>query len=108
MLESIFGNINKERVLLFIYIQGSGFAREMARVFGVSLRSIQLQIKNLEDGGVIVGFDKGRTREYQLNPRFYFLPELKKLLKKLYDVIPEAEKEEFYRIRRRPRRKGKP
>lgn len=102
MLESIFGNINKERILLFLYTQNYSYAREMSRVFNVSLRSIQLQLKNLESGAVIVSFLKGRTREYQLNPRFFLLKELKNLLNKLYKAIPEHEKKQHYRIRRRP------
>ena len=108
MIESLLGNIHKERILLFLYTQGSGYAQEMKRVFGVSLRSIQLQLKTLENGGVIVGFWKGRTRVYQLNPRYFFLSELKALLKKLYEVVPSGEKERFYTLRRRPRRSGKP
>ena len=107
MIESLLGNINKERILLYLYTQGSGYAQEITRVFGVSLRSIQLQIKNLEDGGVIAGFQKGKTRVYEFNKRYFFLNELKALLKKLFEATPEEEKEKFYRQRQRPRRAGK-
>ena len=108
MIESLLGNINKERILLYLYTQGSGYAREMSRVFEVSLRSIQLQLKTLEDGGIIVGFQKGRTRVYELNPRYFFVFHLKALLQKLYDVISEDDKDKYFRVRQRPRRKGKP
>lgn len=107
MIESLLGNIHKERILLFLYTQGDGYAQEMKTIFGVALRSIQIQLMNLENGGVIVGVQKGRTRVYQLNPRYFFLKELTALLDKLYSAVPEEEKEKFYRQRRRPRRAGK-
>lgn len=108
MIETLLGNINKERILLFLYTQDSGYAREMSRIFNVSLRSIQLQLKTLEDGGVIVGFQKGRTWVYELNPRYFFIKELKALLGRLYEATPEDDKRKYYILRRRPRRKGKP
>lgn len=108
MIETLLGNLTKERILLFLYTQGNGYAREMSRIFNISLRSIQLQLKTLENGGVVAGFQKGRTRIYELNPRYFFIRELNALLGKLYEAIPGDDREKYYILRRRPRRQGKP
>jgi len=108
MLESLFGNIVVEKILFFIQAYGDGYARGMARVYGIPLNGILQQLRRLENGGIIAGQNKGRTRIYMFNPRFPFLKELKELLQRAMDVLPEEDIKKYYRIRTRPRRKGKP
>ncbi|MFA5858893.1 MAG: ArsR family transcriptional regulator [Elusimicrobiota bacterium] len=108
MLESLFGNIVAEKVLFFIQAYGDGYARKMSRVYDIPLNGILQQLRRLENGGIIVGQDKGRTRLYTFNPRYPFLLELKTLLQKAMDLLPEEEIVKYYRLRTRPRRKGKP
>jgi hypothetical protein len=50
----------------------------------------------------------GRTRLYELNPRWFFYKELKALLEKALAALPAEEVKRYYRARRRPRRPGKP
>lgn len=108
MLESLFGNIVVEKILFFMQAYGDGYARGMSRVYGIPLNGVLQQLRRLENGGIIAGQNKGRTRVYVFNPRFPFLKELRDLLQKAMDVLPEEDIKKYYRIRTRPRRKGKP
>ena len=108
MLEPLFGNRVMEKILFYLLTYESGYIRGISAAFGVPVNGITQQLKRLEDGGIISGQKKGKIRLYTFNPRYPFLPELKAILQKAMDGLPEAELERFYRQRTRPRRKGKP
>jgi hypothetical protein len=108
MLEALFGSLNCERVLMFIYARGEGYPREMARFFNTALDPIRKQLDKLEGGGVLVSRLVGRTRLYSFNPRFPFLKELKGLLEKALSFSTPEEQADLLMVRRRPRRRGKP
>ncbi len=108
MLESIFGSLNKERVLLYLTIRKEGYAREIARYFDTGLSPIQNQLEKLETGNVLYSRLAGRTRLYSINPRYPFVNELSSLLEKAVQFLPDDEKERLCFVRKRPRRKGKP
>jgi DNA-binding transcriptional ArsR family regulator len=107
MLDRLFGE-SASRILLFIHISGDGYASEIAANFGISLSAIQKQLKHLEDAGVLVSRLRGRMRLYQFNPRYPFLPELRKLFDRAMEFMPEADRKKYYERRTRPRRAGKP
>jgi len=107
MLEPLLGSKSSEKVLIFIEALGEGYAREISRFFKVALDPIQKQLDKLELGGILVSFDKGRTRIYRFNPRYPFLKELKAILEKVITFYPEEERERLLMNRRRPRRRGK-
>ena len=108
MLESLFGSINKERVLAYLFANEEGYARGIAAFFETSLRNIQLQLDNLEAGGVLVSRMEGRTRLYSFNPRWPFREELRQLLGRMLEFYPPEERARLLGTRRRPRRSGKP
>jgi predicted transcriptional regulator len=108
MLEAILGNATKERILFYLLTYGEGYAPEICRTFGVSLRPVQLQLENLEKRGVVVSWLKGRTRIYRFNPRYYFFKELTVLLEKAIEAMPREERQRYFMQRTRPRRAGKP
>lgn len=108
MIEALLGSINKERVLVYLVANGSGYARAIADFFGTNLRNIQVQLDNLEGGGVIVSRQEGRTRLYEYNPRWPLRDELIALIKRLLDFYPPSESERLFGGRKRPRRRGKP
>ena len=108
MLEALFGTVNRERVLLYLFARDEGYPREVAKFYDTDLRSIQNQFENLEVGGVLYSRLIGNTRLYAFNPRYPFLEELKVLLEKALGFYPEDERERLVMGRRRPRRKGKP
>ena len=108
MLEPLFGNRVVEKILFYLLTYESGYIRGFAGAFGIPVNGISQQLKRLEDGGVISSQLKGTIRLYSFNPRYPFLPELKAMLQKALDSMPENELEKYYRQRTRPRRKGKP
>ena len=110
MLESLFGNVNIERVLFSLLVDERCYATQLKNKFNCSLSPIQQALERLEHGGIVVSFLEGRTRIYQFNPRYPFLEELKSLLEKGYLFLPDEIKEKNYRpvIRKRPRKRGKP
>lgn len=108
MIESILGSENAERTLVFLLIRERGYAAEIAGFFGVDLYAIQNQLRKFENGGVLVSYSEGRTRIFEFNPVYAFLPELKALLEKAFSFYPPEDKEKLLMVRRRPRRTGKP
>ncbi len=107
MLEGLFGSVNQERILLFLYTKGKGFGAEIARFYETDLSPIQKQLEKLELAGIIVHEKIGRMMLYQLNPRYAFLKELELLLKKAFSFLPEDIQKSYMHERLRPRRKGK-
>jgi predicted ArsR family transcriptional regulator len=108
MLETVLGSKNRERVLQYISVRHKGYAKEIADFYGTSVDPIQKQLDRLEEGGVLVSRQIGRTRMYEFNPRYAFLDELQALLKKALSYYPQEEREALSIYRARPRRKGKP
>lgn len=108
ILSGLFGNETAEKVLLFLENYGSGYPRQIALAFGLSVSQTQNQLERLERDGVIVSRLVGKTRVYEWNPRYLFLPELKAMLDKALKRLPESIQEKYFRARTRPRRKGKP
>ena len=107
MLEPVFGNVTVEKILFALEVYGRGYPAGLAKLFGIPVNGIQQQLKRLEDGGIVVSLMAGRTRLYQFNPRYAFLKELRGLIQKAIQFLPEKEIEKYYRNRTRPRRKGK-
>jgi len=108
VLEGLFGTVNKEKVLLYVYAREEGYPREVAKYYNIDLKTIQNQFEKLELGGVLYSRMVGRTRLYTFSPRFVFLSELKQMLEKALSFYPADERERLLMTRRRPRRKGKP
>ena len=108
MLEPLFGNKTKEKVLLYLYTHGEGYAQEVRRNLLIPLRSVQLQLKRLEEGGVLFCRERDRTIVYQLNPRYPFYREVVALLEKMLQALSPDIRNKFYTPRLRPRRRGKP
>ena len=108
MLEPLFGSLNCERVLMFIYGLDEGYPREIARFYNTDLDPVRKQLNKLETGGILASRVAGRTRLYTFNPRYPFLKELKGLLKKALSFYPPEEQEALLMVRRLPRRRGKP
>lgn len=108
VIESILGNTTIEKVLLFLERYEQGYPSEIARVFEKPLFSVQRQLQRLEDGGVVISRLHGKVRIYQFNPRYPFLRELRALLARAMEVLPQEEIDKYYMRRTRPRRAGKP
>lgn len=107
MLEKLFGSKTAERVLMYLFVYQEGYPTEISRVFSLPLSMIQKQLQKFEEGGILASRLWGKVRIYQWNPRYPYLNEVKKLLAKNFEYLPENIKDRFYRQRTRPRRKGK-
>lgn len=107
MLKAIFSSKNKEDILLYITAREEAYAREIARFYDTDLSPVQNQLEKLENGAILYSRMVGRTRVYKFNPRYPFINELKSLLTKAIEFLPEEEKKKLLYERKRPRRKGK-
>lgn len=104
---SPFGGVTRTRALLSLYLLGESYARELSRLLGVGLSSVQLALRGLERDGLVAARSAGRTRMYRLDPRYFALEELRRYLARLAE--PERElNAAVAAMRRRPRRSGKP
>ena len=108
MFESLFGNPVIEKILFTLNLFEECYAYELSKTFEAPVNQFQQQLKRLEDGGIIVSRLIGRCRVYAFNPRYPFLDELRILINRGYNFLPDSEKEKFYIKRKRPRRTGKP
>ncbi len=107
MIDLLFGGPTAERVLLFLENYGDGYAREIADTFDIPVSMVQKQLAKFERAGVLVSGLRGRTRLFSWNPRHALLEPLRELLRRALEYIPPAEREQYFRQRRRPRRAGK-
>ncbi len=107
-LEILFGNRTTERILLHLLHYGEIHARGIAGDYGSAVSPFLRQLNRLEDAGILVSREVGRTRLYGFNPKSAYTTPLKKLVEITYESIPLTEREKIFHKRRRPRRKGKP
>jgi hypothetical protein len=82
------------------------YPREMARLLGAPLLSIQRIVDDFEREGLLATRLVGNQRRVTLNPRFYGIKPLKELLLSLAQGAPELQNI-VGSLRRRPRRRGK-
>jgi DNA-binding transcriptional ArsR family regulator len=104
---SPFGGATRTRVLLTLSLLGESYPRELARMLDTPLSGVQKALQSLEVDGIVAGRSVGRTRVFQLDPRYFARDALKQFLARLTE--PELElRQRVAALRRRPRRTGKP
>lgn len=104
---SPFGSWTRTRVLLALSLTGESYARELSRLLRAPLSGIQKALQSLEADGLVAGRSVGRTRVFQLEPRYFARDALRQFLRRLCE--PEtALQRDVAALRRRPRRTGKP
>ena len=102
-----FGGGTRTRVLLALSLLVESYPRELARVLDAPLSGVQRALQSLEVDGITAGRSVGRTRVFQLDPRYFARDALKQYLRRL--VEPEVGlQKQVAALRRRPRRTGKP
>ena len=106
-ISSPFGAQTRTRVLLALRLLGDSYPRELARLLDTRLSGVQKALRSLELDGLVAGRSVGRTRLYQLTPRYFAVDALFAYLSRLSE--PEDRlKDRAAELRRRPRRSGKP
>ena len=106
IMSSPFGGQTRTRVLLALALTQS-YPRELARLLEVPVAGVQAALRGLERDGLVAGRLVGRTRLYDLNPRYFARDELRRYLARLSEGAPDLVKA-VTALRRRPRRQGKP
>jgi len=91
MLSELFGSKNRERVLLFLFANQQGYAREIARFYDTDLTPIQNQLKRMEKTNILISKPVGKTLVFMLNSRYDFYDELNELLEKAIELLPAVE-----------------
>ena len=107
-LEILFGNRTTERIFLHLFHYGEIHARGIAGDYASAVSPFLRQLNRLEDAGILVSREVGRSRLYEFNPKSAYTSPLKKLIEINYEAIPLSERQKIFQKRRRPRRKGKP
>jgi DNA-binding IclR family transcriptional regulator len=102
----LFGSSSRTKVLTLVALLEDTYPRELARLSGAPLSSVQRMVNDLEREGVIATRIVGANRQVSLNPRFHGANELRSLLLKYAKRDPALESR-VARLRRRPRRAGK-
>lgn len=108
LLSGLVGNETAEKVLLFLENYETGYPRAIATTFDLSISQVQNQLERFEREGIVISHLVGRTRVYQWNPRYLFLPELRAMLDKALKRLPALIQEKYFRKRPRLRRNDKP
>ena len=104
---SPFGSVTRTRALLALELLSESHARELARMLGRPLSSVQKALRSLERDGLVAVRDVGRTRVYRLHPQADAARELRAYLSRLAQSDPDLTAR-VASVRRRPRRTGKP
>ncbi|MEH6551923.1 MAG: winged helix-turn-helix domain-containing protein [Pseudomonadales bacterium] len=108
ILRGILRAESQEKILIYLLVRQTGYGRSIAEFYGLSQNAVQKQLARLEEDGVLVSRLAGRLREYQLSPRYPFLPPLKGLLKAALAAYPSDIQTALTIQRERPRAAGKP
>jgi sugar-specific transcriptional regulator TrmB len=93
--------------LVALQLLEESYPRELSRVLGSPLSGVQSALRGLERDGLVAGRAIGRTRLFRFEPRYFALRQLRAYLEQLATAEPSIE-ERIARLRRRPRRTGKP
>jgi DNA-binding transcriptional ArsR family regulator len=103
---SPFGGQTRTRALIALALLNESFPREMSRLLSEPINGVLQALAGLEKDGLVAARSAGRTRLYQLDPRYFALAELRAYLTRLAE--PETElRNRIDSLRKRPRRAGK-
>jgi len=105
-VSSPFGSQTRTRLLTAFELLGQSYARELARLLESPLSVVQKGLASLERDGLIAGRLVGRTRLFEINPRYFATKELGGFLGRLAAADTDL-KRRAAELRRRPRRTGK-
>lgn len=107
MLAKIFGNQTLAYIYLNLFHYGEIYSAMLEKNTGIGSRAILNQLNKMEDAGVLVSRQVGRTRLYQFNPKNPFVKPIKEIIHITYSNMNIKMKEQIFKERMRPRAKGK-
>lgn len=106
-IPSPFGSLARTQVLLMLRLMSESYARELARLLGLSLSGVQKALGSLERDGLVAARAVGRTRLFRIDPRAYARRELERYLDRLLES-ESVLRARVATLRRHPRCTGKP
>lgn len=95
MLNGICSNKNIEKILLFLYVNESGYGSQVQNLLDIPLTPLQNALNRLEEGLVITHKFKGNKKIYSFNKNYSLHHEFMQLLKKLYTLLPPEQKKRY-------------
>jgi len=107
MLEGVFGNKTAEKVLLHIFHYGEIHAAAIATDYNIAESQVRKQLERFEKANILVSKAIGKARVYFFNKKSPFIKPITNLLRIAYDSISIEEKENIFKVRRRPRGREK-
>lgn len=107
MLDKLFGNETLAKIFLNLYHYGEVYSGLIEKNTGIGSRAVLNQLNKMEEAGIFVSRQVGKTRLYTFNPKNPAVSPLKEIIKITYSNMPLKMKEEFFKERMRPRAKGK-
>lgn len=107
MLAELFGSKTTEMCLLYLIAQKEGYSSEISKAFRISNTQVNRTLDKLEGTDILIGFNRGRTRVYRLNNRWFLSRELNMLLQKALNQMPRDWQESVFSKRVKPRKKNK-
>lgn len=96
MLDILFTNQNIERILLFLFVNRTGYGSQICALLGVSLTPLQAALNKLEQGGYIRSYTNKNKKMFELNPDHPLFREIESLLKKAYSLLKPEEKNRYF------------
>jgi DNA-binding transcriptional ArsR family regulator len=103
----LFGSATRTRVVIMALALRETYPRELARLAGVPLISVQRIVDDLEREGILASRLSGNQRRVNINTEWIASQELRALAVRLAETIPDI-RTALEAERRRPRRRGKP
>ena len=103
----LFGSATRTRVVIMALALRETYPRELARLAGVPLISVQRIVDDLEREGILASRLSGNQRRVNINTEWIAAQELRALAVRLAETIPDI-RTALEAERRRPRRRGKP
>ena len=107
-LKALFGNETAAVLMLYLFHHGEAYANGVAKDLELTLSSVQLQLAKFESAGLLVSKRVGGTRVFSFNLKHPATRKLQALIQVFYEGMSLKERQKMFRVRRRPRRRGKP
>lgn len=107
MLDKLFGNETLAMIFLNLFHYDEVYSSLIEKNTGTGSRAVLNQLNKMEEAGILVSREVGRTRLYQFNPKSPFIKPIKEIINITYSNMSIKLKEKMFKERMRPRAKGK-
>lgn len=107
MIENLLGNKTAEKVLLYIANYGEGHTSGIAHTFDLSKSQVRKQLIRFESGGILAWPKCRQSKNVPNKSAVSIQKRTRSSVRKGTFLLSEADKERYFRQRRRPRRTGK-